>query len=144
MSNIQTFRDKIVEQLNTIRSDDDSQVLAEVHNWDNPSPRVFPSAMVYLAPSSESRFDTARNMQEINFGVRVVWQVGNTQAQANGILSTLDAVLDLFRSPSNVDTLGGVVQKFSVREIQTIFAEEEQPFEGFEVILSGEFKRLIS
>lgn len=138
-----TVRDKLVTILETLEGT--SKPLKEVFGYMEPIPQLYPCAMVRVSgTSTETRLDTSSNELVMEFTIRVLIRADNTKATEDQRLDLIDSIIDAFRSTSNVDTLGGIVEKFDITSIIQIEANEDQPVFGFDLIVNASKIRLIS
>jgi len=111
--------------------------LNEVFGYFEFAPQKFPCAMVrMLGASREERLDTDNNLLTMAFVVRVLFRSDNDAANETLKETIIDQVLDKLRTSDNVDTLDGVVEKFSIESVEPIESSEGDPLTGFDVIVS--------
>lgn len=138
-----TVKDKLVDILETLEGT--SKPLKEVFGYIEPSPQLYPCAMVRLTgTSSELRLDSASNEMTMEFTIRVLMRVDNTEAAEDQRLDLLDAIMAAFRTPTTVDTLGGIVEKFEINSMIAIETNEDQPAFGFDLVVNASKIMLIS
>lgn len=137
-----TVKDSIVTILNTITGS--TKPLKVVFGYMEPQPSQYPCALVRVVNGAEIRLDSASNFLTMDFVVRVLIREKNTQAAEDQRLDLMTNVVAAFRSTANVDTLGGIVEKFDVQAITPIDINEPEPAFGFDLILSASKIRMIS
>ena len=136
-------KDRLVTILGTITGT--SQPLKATFGYMNPSPELYPCALVRVqGASQEIRLDTASNLLTMEFVVRVLIREKNTPPAEDQRLTLMTAVTAVFRSAANVDTLAGLVEKFDIISITTIDINEDQPAFGFDLVLQASKIRTIS
>jgi len=137
------IKDKLVTILETLKGT--NQPLKEVFGYIEPTPQLYPCAMVRISgTSTETRLDTNSNEVNAEFTIRVLLRVDNSEDAEDQRLDLIDSILDALRSATNVDTLGGTVEKFDVSSILPIEVNEDQPAFGFDLIVNASKIKTIS
>lgn len=129
-------KNKLVAVLEELTGD--NQPLVKVYGYFEPSPQQYPVAMVFVYDgNAETRLDSHSNWLTAVFVIKVQLRVKNSETVENQRLDLIDSVLDKLRSASNIDTLGGTVEKFDVLNILPFDTEADQPLIGFDVVVSA-------
>lgn len=129
-------KDKLVAILETLIGSpvDDNQPLAAVYGFLNPLPASFPAACVRVSgTTTEERFDSANNLENMEFTVRVLFPADNSQEAEDKRLLLMAAIPALFRKAANVDTLDGLVESFTIIGSVPININEGSPLMGFDI-----------
>lgn len=138
-----TVKNKLVTILQTLEGT--AKPLKEVFGYIEPTPQLYPCAMVRLTgTSTEVRLDSASNEMVMEFTIRILMRVDNTETTEDQRLDLLDSIMDAFRTASNIDTLGGIVEKFDINSMIPIETSEDQPVFGFDLIVQASKIMLIS
>ena len=130
-----TVKDQIVTVLETLKGT--GKPLKNVFGYPEPSPQEYPCAIVHFAEATEERLDTASNFTTVKFVIRVILREKNTEDANDQRLDILDSIYSAFRSPTYIDTLGGVCQKFDFGSTTMLNASEDQPIFGFDLIVQA-------
>ena len=113
------------------------QPLEAVYGYMNPTIEKLPCALVNFAEGGRDiRLDTSANWLSSFFAVYIVFRESKTQADVDQVYTTLDQVLDVFNSSSNVDTLGGAVESFNIESIDPVQFQEATVMMGFRILIS--------
>lgn len=127
---------KLVSILNEITGE--GEPLQKTFAYFEPSPQEFPAAMVRsLGASSEERLDSGSNFLTMLFTIRIVTRTKNTETAEDDLLGVVDAILDKFRAAENVDTLGGIVEKFDILSVEEYESQTDQPIIGFDITVAA-------
>lgn len=138
-----TVKDKLKTILQTLEGT--GKPLKEVFGYIEPTPQLYPCAMIRVSgTSTESRLDSGSNELMMEFTIRVLLRVDNSETAENQRLDLLDSIMDAFRTSANVDTLAGTVDKFDVHSMIQIETSEDQPAFGFDLIVQASKMMLIS
>ena len=79
----------------------------------------------------EQRLDTNSNFTTMRYQALALWNVDDTDALGTSIAQAMDAVMNAFRTSTNVDTLDGTVDKFDISPPEPIQTEGDNPLVGF-------------
>ena len=134
-----TFNTKLLSILNELVSEDDTKPLAVAYGWNNAQPEGFPFAMTYqIDGSSEEAFQTYETLTTMKFVIIALWEAKDFNETKNGeMLEAQDEILAKLRTPENFGTLGGTVHQFKILSIDPITPNETEPYNGFQIVVSG-------
>ncbi len=136
-------KDKLVNILTTLTGS--GQPIQQVFGYMEPSPEAYPCAMVSITGNSnETRLDSDSNLQLVEFVIRVFIPQENNQDREDQRLMLTDAIFDAFRTSANIDTLGGLVDKFDLYVGNPVATNEDQPVFGFDLLVQASKLRTIS
>ena len=113
------------------------QPLQDVFGFMNPTLDRFPVAMVaYASGGTKTRLDTSADWLTSNFEVYVIFRESKTQDDVDQVYTVLDQVISKLTSTTNVDTLGGTVEKFDVVSIDPVQFTDATNVMGFRILVS--------
>ena len=135
-------KDAILDILESLVGTD--QPFQEVFGYSEPTPQAFPCAMIRGVSGGEAAFDSASNLMTANFVIRVLQRVENSESAEDQRLALIDYLCEVFRKKEIVDTLGGIVEQFTISSISFIETNEEQPVFGFDFVVSASKIKLIN
>lgn len=130
-----TNKDTITTALATLTGS--GQPLQAVYGYLENEIVSFPCAMVKFAEGGNvQRLDTASNTLTSKFDIFVLFRAAFTLTAYDQVLTTLDSVLDLFNTNARSDTLGGVVEKFSIETIDPMEVSDPEAMMGYRIRVS--------
>jgi hypothetical protein len=130
-----TNKDTIVTALGTLTGA--GKPLQIVYGYLENDIVSFPCAMVKFAEGGNVlRLDTASNLLTSKFDIFLLFRASYTLTAYDQVLTVLDSVLDLFNTNARSDTLGGVVEKFTIETIDPMEVADPEAMMGFRVRVS--------
>lgn len=112
------------------------QSFKAVFDYIEPSPQQYPCAMIRFIGCTEERLDSANNLLNARFLIRVFFRAENTSSAEDLRISVIDSLVDKLREADNVDTLDGTVERFSVESGEYFSSDQaDQPGDFFDFIV---------
>lgn len=135
---IKTIFEKVVEVMETLKGT--GQPLAEVYGYPEPSPQLFPCAIMDISGGlTQEDTSSMSKWLTVNVVVRVMIRQRNAQEATLLRLDIMDKVIEAFTTEDVVDDLGGVCDLLDIPSIEPLFVagSSDQPLFGFDIIISA-------
>jgi len=94
------------------------------------------SVSLFSMPEEE-RLDTASNLQNMVFLVRVLTDQKQTENTENLKIELIEFLADKIRQKVNVDTLGGLAIRFGITGVQPIYITSGEPLTGYDMFITA-------